>query len=223
MNSYTEDFSPHLNPSLESYQNGEVLLSSAYIMGFEALQLQEELFQGQVACVGYPSADGSGGCKLTLLDAYAITTKSANKEGAWEFIEHLLVQADNNLYKFSFSAIKTQLEADAEEVVIIKYRLNDDGSIFIHPRTGEPVIMNPVRSTKINDWEFTYHVPTQEEVGTIMELIKVAKRGPDSHSDVVLSIISEEAEGYYNGQKTVDEVAGIIQNRVQNYVSENME
>jgi hypothetical protein len=37
----------------------------------------------------------------------------------------------------------------------------------------------------------------------------------------VYSIISEEAEAYFKGQKTVDEVADIIQSRVKIYVSEN--
>ena len=33
-------------------------------------------------------------------------------------------------------------------------------------------------------------------------------------------IINEEAEAFFKGQKSVDEVAGIIQNRVNNYVGE---
>jgi hypothetical protein len=37
----------------------------------------------------------------------------------------------------------------------------------------------------------------------------------------ILSIISEESQGYFEGQKSVSEVADVIQSRVQIYVSEN--
>jgi hypothetical protein len=69
-------------------------------------------------------------------------------------------------------------------------------------------------------WEYTFHIPTQEEVDQTLALMEVA-RPVTSGTDEVYSIISEEAEAYFKGQKTVDEVADIIQSRVKIYVSEN--
>ena len=40
--------------------------------------------------------------------------------------------------------------------------------------------------------------------------------------DVIISIIEEEAGTFFNGQKTADAVADIIQSRAQNYINENM-
>ena len=37
----------------------------------------------------------------------------------------------------------------------------------------------------------------------------------------VLELINEEAAGYFEGQKSVDEVTKVIQNRVQLYVDVN--
>ena len=39
--------------------------------------------------------------------------------------------------------------------------------------------------------------------------------------EAICSIISEEAEAFYAGQKSVEEVANIIQSRVSLYISEN--
>jgi hypothetical protein len=36
-----------------------------------------------------------------------------------------------------------------------------------------------------------------------------------------MNIITEEAANYFNGQKSLDETADIIQNRVTTYVNEN--
>lgn len=43
---------------------------------------------------------------------------------------------------------------------------------------------------------------------------------PFSDTGEIIRIISEEAESYYQGQKTVDEVAKIIQSRIRIYVNE---
>ena len=55
----------------------------------------------------------------------------------------------------------------------------------------------------------------------VLEVIKAAKPMNYTGSDEILNIILEDAEPYFEGQKSVDEVAGIIQNRVGIYINEN--
>lgn len=79
---------------------------------------------------------------------------------------------------------------------------------------------NPKVSFDYGDWEFIAYAATSEQIEQIRELIAVAK--PAKGSDItVQQIIMEEAETYFQGQKSVNEVADIIQNRVQLYISEN--
>ena len=44
----------------------------------------------------------------------------------------------------------------------------------------------------------------------------------DSYDEQILNIIMEEAAPFFQGQKSVDEVAGIIQSKVSIYISENL-
>ena len=69
-------------------------------------------------------------------------------------------------------------------------------------------------------WSYTYRLPTQEEVDKVMELMNVAKPVSYNGDDEISKIINEEAEAFFKGQKSVDEVAGVIQNRINIYVSE---
>ena len=55
----------------------------------------------------------------------------------------------------------------------------------------------------------------------VFELIDVAKPVSNSQGDEIMNIINEEAEAFYKGQKSVDEVASIIQSRVKIYIGEN--
>ena len=60
---------------------------------------------------------------------------------------------------------------------------------------------------------------TQEEVDRVMDFIKSVNR-VSRNDEQVLSIINEEAAIYFAGDKTADETARVIQNRIQNYVNE---
>ncbi len=51
--------------------------------------------------------------------------------------------------------------------------------------------------------------------------MEIAKPVSYSQGDEVLNIINEEAAPFYKGQKSVDEVASVIQSRIKIYVGEN--
>ena len=56
----------------------------------------------------------------------------------------------------------------------------------------------------------------------MMKMGKLSFARPLSkESEEIYSIISEEAAPYFAGQKSAEEVAKIIQSRIQIYVSEN--
>ncbi len=201
-------------------QNGEVLLSDAFIYDFNQLQMYNEIFQGDYNCVGFPTVDGSGGHALSASEAYAITTKSEKKDGAWEFLESILAEEDNNLYYSGFPTLKSKLEKMAEEAVTPDYVTDENGEIM-KDENGEAIINEGVSSVGYEDgWSYTYRLATQEEVDKVMELMDLAKPVSYNGDDEISKIINEEAEAFFKGQKSVDEVAGIIQNRVNNYVGE---
>lgn len=62
---------------------------------------------------------------------------------------------------------------------------------------------------------------TRDDLNAVLELIPEAIPFFSVGDDEIIKIITEEAPAYYSGQKGIDDVAGIIQNRVQLYVDEN--
>lgn len=69
-------------------------------------------------------------------------------------------------------------------------------------------------------WTIEFHAVTQEEIDIVLELVKDARPFFSADEDPVLRIIGEEAAAFYCGQKSVEDAADIIQNRVQLYVNE---
>lgn len=197
-------------------QNGEILLDTMGVYDFNQIQMYNEIFSGDMVCIGYPTADGSSGTALAAREAYAITSKSKRKDGAWEFIENYLSQAgENSMYSFGFPNNKERLTVMAEEAMGIEHPTDEENE------SGQVVAISSIGSiSHMDGWSYTFRDATQEEVDIIMQLIETA-RPAYSSNDQILNIINEEAAAFYQGQKSVDEVANIIQSRISIYVNEN--
>lgn len=201
-------------PSL--IESGEVLLYNAYIYDFEEVQMINDIFGGRATFIGYPTIDGSVGCAMQSSDVYAIAAKSANKDGAWAFLENYLGTEVTNRWFWGFPSNRKQLENQAEKAVAVEtYTWTDEDGV-----EHEEVVSGGSSVTYGDGWTYEYHTPTQEEVDQILALIEVASPAASQNSEI-MTIISEEAEAFYKGQKSAEEVAAVIQSRAQIYVSEN--
>ncbi|MBQ8547737.1 MAG: extracellular solute-binding protein, partial [Lachnospiraceae bacterium] len=118
-------------------QNGEVLLSYTYIYNFDEVQLYNEIYEGDLVFIGFPSADGTGGHLLQTSAGYAITKKSDVKDGAWEFIESYLTSEQSD-YDYGFSTNKNELAKMAEEACKVEYATDENGAV-IKDENGEPI------------------------------------------------------------------------------------
>ena len=205
-------------------QKGQVLLYEENSYDFNELQMCNEIFQGDASYIGYPTMDGSVGCMLSASQAYAITSKSGHKDGAWEFIEGFLTKEENpdrGFSSFGFPTMKGKLNAMAADAVEVKYYTDENGELY-YDENGEPIPMGGGGGISYGDgWSYEYRIPTQEEVDLALSLMEIAKPVSYSQGDEVLNIINEEAAPFYKGQKSVDEVASVIQSRIKIYVGEN--
>lgn len=175
--------------------DGRLLLNRVYISSVSEYKEAIDMFQGEeVTCVGYPSAQGG----RTLVQPYlpvGISDMCKNKDAAWEFLYSLVSEEfQDNHIRFNFPILESSLKKKFE------YALQP-------PATGW-------------NMEHTEIQPTREEVNELYEIINCSN-GKFVFDINIWKIIEEEAQVYFSGNKTVDEVSEVIQNRVQNYVNEN--
>lgn len=204
-------------------RKGEVLMVFAELWRLDGYQLYEGICGDRAACIGFPTPDGQGGTLLLPHNAYGIVAGSAHKEGAWKFIESVLTRMDIN-------------EMEAEEVY--NAYLNYDMEVGPNGLPTQRRILDIMTNYKLeadsqklpqsfpgktfgDGWRFQYHATTMDDVNVILDLLKEAVPAFSVENDDVLNIINEEAYAYYSGQKGIDEVVSIIQNRIKLYVKEN--
>lgn len=192
------------------WRQGKVLGKVYYFNSFRDYNYTEKGFFGEkITMIGFPSSNEDGSVISPDLQ-FAMSAKSANKEGAWEFLRIFLTdeyQEENVTYSFPIS-IK-RLNELAKEAMEKPYYLDENGN----KEEYEDVMY-------IGGQEIPISPMTQQEADELVEQLysftQVYKR-----DDTLEIIIEEEAAPYFAGQKSAKDVAAIIQSRVQIYVNEN--
>lgn len=190
--------------------DGNLLLMRDGIMMIQDYQMIHNIFGEEISFVGYPSKFECGsvanGGDLTV----AMSAKSENKEGAWAFIHSLLEEDYQNNYTSYFPLLRSAFDNKAAEASKAYYDKDENGN----------QVEQATLAVCTNDFTLEVYAAKEEEIAQIKELIGKIDR-MERVDDQVLSIVSEEAGAYFDGQKSVDDVVGVIQSRANIYMNEN--
>ena len=156
------------------------------------------MFGGNFVFKGFPSENRNGNT-LNIRAGLAITTRSTNKEGAWEFVRTILSSDWQLENTWVFPVNKTAFDVRAAEAM----RHDENGSHTMG-WNGFSIEITPM---------------TQGELDQIMALINSAA-GMSSWDDGLLNIIMEGAEDFFNGRHDAQTAAGVIQSSASIYIAE---
>jgi ABC-type glycerol-3-phosphate transport system substrate-binding protein len=190
-----------------------------YVYGLSYYLLGSARAHEPVTYIGYPTIDGNGGNGIRAANGvYSILDQSKHKEGAWAFFVSIFDTAYKGVTEIPVK--KSELDRLLAQAAEPYYMYDPNGVGYLIGADGEPVQSFKVQFNLPGEGSVDIYAMTQEEIDGFKALIDSAKR-QISGTDDIMAIIQEEAKGYFEGQKSLDEVADIIQNRVQIYVSEN--
>lgn len=197
------------------WRNGKTLLSNEYIARFQAIrELEQGKFGEPITFKGMPGSNSNGSTFNSNSSSLAITAKSANPEGAWQFVRYFLTDEYQDYYtknnSYNFPAKLSALEKKAEAAKERPYWENEE--------TGEKEYYD--NNYYMGGESINIGVNTDEDNQKMMDFIKSVK-ATSNYDTKIQEIISEEAAPYFSGQKTAEQAADIIQNRIANYIAEN--
>ncbi|PXV86723.1 carbohydrate ABC transporter substrate-binding protein (CUT1 family) [Lachnotalea glycerini] len=212
-NTFKSEFNYDENEPSEvsKIRDGSLLLSLTDIGDVQTYQIYETMFGEPINCVGYPTQEGTGTAISIGGILLGISSKSSNKEGAWEFVKRFLTSDyQNSSDVYSFPILKTALDAKFQEAMTPEYYVDENGNQTEATKT----------SWGFGDVNLEVYAATQEQVDAVKSLIDSADSAYE-YNEEMFSIITEEAAAFFAGQKDAKAVADVIQSRVQIYVNEN--
>lgn len=193
------------------YREDRTLLMNVYINEVRSMNsIMNGSFGEPVSFVGFPTESGKGSVISTSGNTFAISAKSKNVDGAWQFVRQYLTEEYQKELQWGLPTIESIFDEKAQLALQKPFYINENGEKIEYNDTfymnGESIELEPM---------------SQEQVDQVVSFIKSVDRR-QYFNNSINDIILEESEAFFTGQKSAQEVAGTIQSRVQIYVSENM-
>lgn len=212
------------------YLSENCVLYLEYMRGLHDRARHEWNLGEEITFIGQPTSDGRPCIPVKVQDALCITSRSGNREGAWEFLEYFL--AGEAVSAYSFSSRRDLFQRALEAEMTPEYFYTEDGEIEMMDgwvdREGN-VLSGPNMKAKrwvgdMGNTEVLYYYMSAEEADAVMKIFEEIDFTPGGGlKGKVLEIFEEEIPGYLEGGRPAEEVAEIIQNRVKNLVQENLQ
>lgn len=197
-----------LMDSRSSFRNDKVLVQEMSLFSFTNLrQYQQEYANESSTFIGFPTKDKPNAlCDIPR--TYGIMANSKNIDGAWDFLKYYLLSEDSFNDDFNhnmFSGIEKYYNVQFED--FCKSNSDADTFSYFDIETDEEI--------SIKSREFT-----KEEMKGYDNFIRSSLKYPADNIYDIQYIVWEEAGAYFAGERSAEEAAEIIQNRVSIYLSE---
>lgn len=191
------------------WREGKVLCRETTIYDFDSYNYMEKgTFGEPVTMIGYPTTDGDGSAILANIQ-FAMSAKSKNKEGAYEFLKYFLTDEYQDNISYALPISIKRLDAMAEEATQISTYTDENGNEVeapdIYYMQEMEIELAPMSAEEAEQ--------LKKEICSITDVY--------SYDEDLMQIIEEETAPYFAGQKSAQEVASIIQSRAQIYLNEN--
>ena len=207
---YSEDNEVYVSDPTRLYQR-QVLLCDVHLSSFSDLDWYRAYLRDQdFTLVGYPCSTRNGHM-MSWQGQLAVSATSDKTDGAWQFIKYILSDEYQENSIWNFSVNNSVFQNKLAEAMEPPYYIDENGEKVEYENSwylddGTEVTLEPM---------------SEAEVQKIMNVINNAG-GSYQYDETINTIITEETASFFNGQKTAQQVADLIQNRVQTYIMENM-
>ena len=199
---------------------GQQLLMTTGV-DFDEIKYSDFYFGGETntTYIGFPTTDGSSGSALMFQAGMAMSSQCADKEAAWEFMRTFLTEAYQSK-GYYMPTNRVEFDRQLEKEATPEYETDGEGN-YLLDENGERIEKSRGGMASSDGFSMSFYALSQEQVRKIREVVETTDKIVQFDIGVYEKII-EEARPYFNGQKTAQEVARLIQSKINLYVNERL-
>ena len=182
-----------------------ILLEYGVINSVYDVTLQTRMFGEEIDFIGYPTKRGTG-ISVGICGNIGINAKSDKREDAWDFLQYYICQNRNSIgFPITRDEFEEMLDASTKEE---RLRSNNEEYSEIQQSYFEKDVIS-----------IDIFKSEQADVESIRRLVDRISAKYEYHVNIQ-DIIEEEAEHYFRGSKSLNEVTKVIQSRISLYLQE---
>ncbi|MCR4648484.1 MAG: extracellular solute-binding protein [Lachnospiraceae bacterium] len=191
------------------YRNDNALLTNAWVSNFKDYNWNKKYRFGddEVVLAGIP-INGTLGASLNIDAPMGISSKCKNPEAAWEFINSCFQPEYYEEQTWSIPSVESEMDKMIEKSMKHETYVDENGKEVEMPET-----------IWLMDEEVEIKLITKEEAAELKSFVTSVKN-IYTWDEELNKIVDEETQGFFQGQRTAKEVAGVIQSRLQIYINE---
>lgn len=199
---YTGGVSRDASSAISTFRNDEVLTLNEGIRCFYDYKMCQQVYSGEeLTFIGYINDDELNAHSQPN-QTFGIMANSDNIEGAWDFLKFYMFQKEslNEAHFYGIPGMKKIFDELIHDQTIQEY-------YYFAPGSSTPD-------------KFELQPFTDEEAEEIESFILNALKNSYQADHTIDSIVREEIGAYFAGEKSAEQTAEYIQNRVEIYLSE---
>ena len=217
---YPDDFDKayekfeHIDES-ELFPRNAIVAENMNLSSFRAFN-REELgkVHDRAALIGYPSMEGEKAGVIIPEVSIAIANNTAHQDACFEFLKLFMEDSyqigtmEEDSYTYNFPSKKAAFDRLGEISMEDPFYFEDGKKTYYKESVYTPQGQKEIEPI------------SQERLDYVKNFIyscNTLRSGNES----IISLVNEEASAYFNNQKSLDDVAGVVQSRVEIYVREN--
>ena len=189
----------------DALREGRIAAVGSVCLELSELNYREACFEGEPANIGFPRSEGNG--IYVTPNMLFVNAGSKGKDGAYEFLRFLVSEEGQRRY------VERNRSGGGVSLMPIRLDILDEMTALEMRKAGETTARSATGVLFVKDGF------TQEQKERFDRLLEKAEPG-NWHAAEIMSIVYEELEPYFAGQRTAAETAANLDNRVQLYMDE---
>lgn len=191
-------------------RNKQVITDQLYLYDpREYARTKQGKFGRDIELVGIPGLKESKPALIEGYNYFCIMAKSQYKDQCWDIVKSVFDKEYNSIRRWMFPSTVSAFEQCMTEAMSKPYYLDENNKKVEYEDNyylgNEIIPINPL---------------TQEEVDYLTDFIKSADTISGDYSDEAMNIVTEEVMAFFKDEKTAEETASMLQNRIGLLISE---
>ncbi|MFI3238761.1 MAG: hypothetical protein R3Y47_12185 [Lachnospiraceae bacterium] len=175
-----------------------------------------------LTAIGMPGVSGNGAIYNSSMEGVVMLSQTEHKDIIVQFLlSGIAVDENYDLYSGDgFPILQEQFEE------ALATQIDPEGfdyEAIVNPFSlygGQRIVLDEQVLREWDDFGVECAIPTEREIEILLEIITGIEESTSNRTRDIAELVVEDVTPYFAGQKTVDEVIDIIQNRVSLYLAE---
>ncbi len=195
-----------------AFVGGQAAAYATDLSVFRQLKAMRYIFDGDFSFIGMPTDSGTGNGSTLRPDLWlGVTRYCHDPDAAWQFLRTFLLPEFQDNLSLALPLRRDALRAQADAAAAPIDRMEELGYY--------PPYLQNMQLTKQQQQDYWLQGCQTGDIDALLAAIEDAST-LYLYDYTVTDILAEEAEAFYNGQRSAEDAAKIIQDRVQTYLDE---